>query len=38
LIDRLCNEVREAQPREYDKWGLQPRGGAYQSEIDLMKA
>jgi hypothetical protein len=38
LIDRLCDEVREAQPREYKKWGLQPRGGSYQGEIDLMKA
>jgi len=37
LIDRLCDELREAQPREYRKWGLQPRGGSYQSEIDLMK-
>jgi hypothetical protein len=37
LIDRLCDELREAQPREYAKWGLQPRGGSYQSEIDLMK-
>ncbi|HTD68466.1 MAG TPA: CotH kinase family protein, partial [Candidatus Limnocylindria bacterium] len=37
LIDRFANEVREAQPREYAKWGLQPRGGSYQSEIDLMK-
>jgi hypothetical protein len=37
LIDRLANQVREAQPREYAKWGLQPRGGSYQSEIDLMK-
>lgn len=37
LIDTLQNEVREAQPREYKKWGFQPRGGSYQSEIDLMK-
>jgi hypothetical protein len=37
LIDRLCDEVREAQPREYKRWNLQPRGGSYQSEIDLMK-
>jgi hypothetical protein len=37
LIDRLCNEVREAQPREYDRWGLQARGGSYQGEIDIMK-
>jgi len=38
LIDSLAAEVREAQPREYEKWNLQPRGGSYQSEIDLMKA
>jgi hypothetical protein len=37
LIDRLANEVREAQPREYERWNLQARGGSYQSEIDLMK-
>ncbi len=37
LIDRLAGEVREAQPREYARWGLQARGGSYQSELDLMK-
>jgi hypothetical protein len=37
LIDRLSEEVREAQPREYKRWNLQPRGGSYQGEIDLMK-
>jgi hypothetical protein len=37
LVDSLCNELREAQPRQYKKWGLQARGGSYQSEIDLMK-
>ncbi len=37
LIDQLAAEVREAQPREYQKWGLQPRGGTYQGEIDHMK-
>jgi hypothetical protein len=37
LIDRLTDELREAQPREVAKWGLQPRGGSYQSEINLMK-
>jgi hypothetical protein len=37
LIDRLAAEVREAQPREYQKWGFEPRGGSYQSEIKLMK-
>lgn len=38
LIDRLAGEVREAQPRQYQKWGFQPRGGSYQSELDLMKS
>jgi hypothetical protein len=37
LIDRLADEVREAQPREYKRWGFQPRGGSYQSEVNLMK-
>ena len=37
LIDRLAHEVREAQPREYQRWGFQPRGGSYQSELDWMK-
>jgi hypothetical protein len=37
LIDRLANEVREAQPRQAARWGLEPRGGTYQSEIDWMK-
>ena len=37
LIDQLADEVREAQPREYDRWGFQPRGGSYQGEIILMK-
>jgi hypothetical protein len=37
LTDRLAGEVREAQPREYQRWGFQPRGGSYQSELDLMK-
>jgi len=37
LIDRLADEIREAQPRQYQKWGFQPRGGSWQSELDLMK-
>jgi hypothetical protein len=37
LIDRLADEVREAQPREVARWGLEPRGGTYQSEVDWMK-
>jgi len=37
LIDRLSGELRDAQPRQYKRWGFQPRGGSYQSEIRLMK-
>ncbi len=37
LADRLHAEVREAQPREQRRWGLQPRGGSYLGEIALMK-
>jgi hypothetical protein len=37
LIDKLADEVREAQPREAERWDLQPRGGSYQSEVDWMK-
>lgn len=37
LIDRLADEVREAQPREAARWSLDPRGGSYQSEVDWMK-
>jgi len=37
LIDRLTGELREAQPRQARRWGLQPRGGSYQSEINHMK-
>lgn len=38
LIDRLAGEVREAQPRQYQRWNFQPRGGSWQSELDLMKS
>jgi len=38
LIDRLAGEVREAQPREVRRWGLEPRWGSYQSEVDWMKS
>ncbi len=38
LIDTLSGELREAQPRETDKWHVGLRGGnGYQGEIDLMK-
>jgi hypothetical protein len=38
LIDQLTGEIREAQPRQLARWGLQPRGGTYESEVDLMKS
>jgi hypothetical protein len=37
LIDGLAGQLREAQPREAERWDLQPRGASYQDEIDLMK-
>ncbi len=37
LVDRLCAELKEAQPRQYKRWDMQPRGGSYQGEISLMK-
>jgi hypothetical protein len=38
LVDRLTDEVRPAQPRQVRRWGLEPRGGTYQSEVDWMKS
>ena len=37
LVDRLTGELREAQPRQEARWGLHPRGGSYQGEINHMK-
>jgi hypothetical protein len=37
LIDRQAAELREAQPRQYRRWGFQPRGGSYRAELDHMK-
>ncbi|HSA02587.1 MAG TPA: CotH kinase family protein [Candidatus Paceibacterota bacterium] len=37
LIDRLADEVRQAQPRESQKWRVTLRGGSYQSEVNRMK-
>jgi hypothetical protein len=37
LIDQLTDELRTAQPRQEKRWGLHPRGGSYQSEINHMK-
>lgn len=36
-IDHLAAELREAQPRQYQRWGFQPRGGSYGSELHHMK-
>jgi len=36
-IDGLCNQIRSSQPRELARWGVQPRGGSYQGEIDYSK-
>ncbi len=38
LIDDLARQVRSAQPREQNRWGVVPRGGSYQAEVNLMKA
>jgi len=38
LIESLAGEVREVQPREYQRWGLQARGGSYQGEVNHMKS
>jgi hypothetical protein len=37
LIDSLANTVRREQPREQSRWGVAPRGGSYQAEVNLMK-
>ena len=38
LIDRFANAVRAAQPREQGRWGVAPRGGSYQAEVNLMRS
>jgi hypothetical protein len=37
LIDELSGQVRNAQPREQQRWGIQPRGGSYSAEISRLK-
>lgn len=37
LVDQLAGELRDAQPRQYKRWGFEPRGGSYQSEVQHMK-
>jgi hypothetical protein len=38
IIETLTGQLREAQPRERTRWGVSPRGGSYQAEINLMKS
>ncbi|MBL9172033.1 MAG: CotH kinase family protein [Verrucomicrobiales bacterium] len=38
LVDDLTSQVRKAQPREYNKWHAEPRGGGYDGEIRLLKS
>lgn len=38
LTDELARSVRSAQPREQNRWGVTPRGGSYQAEVNLMKS
>ncbi len=37
LIDDLSGQVRNAQPREFAKWRVSPRGGTYATEVQHMK-
>ncbi len=37
LVDQLTGEVRKAQPREQSRWGITPRNGSYQGEVNAMK-
>jgi hypothetical protein len=38
VVDSMCDELREAQPRETKKWRLALRGGnGYQGEVDWIK-
>lgn len=37
LMDRLANQVRQAERRDYQRWKIPRRGGGYQAELDSMK-
>jgi hypothetical protein len=37
IVDSMADELREAQPRNVERWGTSPRGGSYQNEINRMK-
>lgn len=38
LADTLAAEIREAQPRQYQRWDFRPRGGSYEAELEHMKS
>lgn len=37
LMDRLANQIRPAERRDYQRWKIPRRGGSYQAELDSMK-
>jgi hypothetical protein len=37
LIDAMADEVRQAQPRDLQRWGQTPRFGSFQGEVDHLK-
>ena len=37
LMDRLANEIRQAERRDFQRWKIPRRGGSYQAELDAMK-
>ncbi len=37
LMDRLANQIRQAERRDYQRWKIPRRGGSYQAELDSMK-
>ena len=37
LMDRLANQIRQAERRDFQRWKIPRRGGSYQAELDSMK-
>jgi hypothetical protein len=37
LMDRLANQIRLAERRDFQRWKIPRRGGSYQAELDSMK-
>ncbi|MSU36005.1 MAG: hypothetical protein EXS36_13055 [Pedosphaera sp.] len=38
LINELADPLRPSEPREARRWGFRPRGGSYNSELNMMRA